>query len=216
MWVFTLTAFIYWTIFFSDVTAVVLSSPTVSGIDSFVFHLFSSIADTKTLAPFFLAVTALGDFKTVILISFLFSIVLLIRRKQHLFLPFFFALIGSALFVYTGKEILQKARPNADLLIANGFSFPSGHTTLSVVLYGFIAFVILRYVSSRSARILAGAIGTLVVLLVGISRLYLGVHFLSDVFVGYLAGFLWLVLAIMLSENMARHNNHSPRLDTTT
>jgi undecaprenyl-diphosphatase len=80
------------------------------------------------------------------------------------------------------------------------FSFPSGHSTTAMVLFGMISYFLIRNSTSRRQRILFLLLGLTIILLVGFSRIYLGVHFLSDVLGGYLLGATWLILGITVIE----------------
>jgi undecaprenyl-diphosphatase len=92
------------------------------------------------------------------------------------------------------KSVFQRARPELfdSGYHASFYSFPSGHATVAVGLYGMLT-VVLAYRLQGTARWAVAVSGILVVLLIGISRLYLGVHYPTDVVAGYLAALLWLV-----------------------
>ncbi|SFK23474.1 undecaprenyl-diphosphatase [Halobacillus dabanensis] len=81
-----------------------------------------------------------------------------------------------------------------------GFSFPSGHTTGSVVFYGFLIYVIVVSPLKKAWKLLINSVLGLLILLVGLSRVYLGVHFLSDVLGGFLFGLTWLLICIAALE----------------
>src|ERR687894_147497 len=101
---------------------------------------------------------------------------------------------GSAVLTTVLKGVFQRARPELfdSGYHASFYSFPSGHATVAVGFYGMLT-VILAYRLEGLARRAAAASGVLVVLLIGFSRLYLGVHYPTDVLAGYLAALLWLV-----------------------
>jgi membrane-associated phospholipid phosphatase len=117
-------------------------------------------------------------------------------KKLHLL---FFAVTGGALLNLALKNIFQRTRPAIPgaYMTETGFSFPSGHSMISLVFYGMVAYLALSYVKSKKwkAFIVAGALA--ICALIGISRLYLGVHFLTDVLAGWAAGGLWLALCIL-------------------
>lgn len=96
------------------------------------------------------------------------------------------------------KLLFHRGRPEAatEFITHQSWSFPSGHAMNSLVGFGFLAYLLLERTTSRRMR--AAIIGTtaIVVGLVGFSRLYLGVHFLSDVIAGFLAGTVWLLVCI--------------------
>ncbi len=106
---------------------------------------------------------------------------------------------GSAMLNLILKNIFQRTRPlfpNA-YLIDNGFSFPSGHAMISLAFYGAIAYLSLSFLNSRRSKLLALSGALLISALIGFSRLYLGVHFLTDVLAGWAAGGLWLTVCIL-------------------
>ena len=101
---------------------------------------------------------------------------------------------GSVVLTTVLKGVFQRTRPELfDAgYQASFYSFPSGHATVAVGFYGMLT-VILAYRMRGAARWAVAACGLLVVLLIGFSRLYLGVHYPTDVLAGYLSALLWLV-----------------------
>jgi membrane-associated phospholipid phosphatase len=111
-------------------------------------------------------------------------------------------LINSAL-----KLLFDRARPTWDdpLLTLTTGSFPSGHATGSTLFYGFLACYLVRRAKSGLARALAILGCAAMVVLVGFSRVYLGVHYLSDVLAGMSLGTAWLALCMIAVRAFARH-----------
>jgi undecaprenyl-diphosphatase len=100
------------------------------------------------------------------------------------------------------KTIIQRPRPGLHHLVdVSGFSFPSGHAMISSAFYGYMIYLVVIRLKTRIKYLLAGLLG-LLVLAIGVSRIYLGVHYASDVLVGFAAGFAWLILFIRLSEKV--------------
>jgi undecaprenyl-diphosphatase len=101
---------------------------------------------------------------------------------------------GSAVLTTVLKSVFQRARPELfdSGYHASFYSFPSGHATVAVGLYGMLTLV-LAYRLRGTARWAVVVSGILVVFLIGFSRLYLGVHYPTDIVAGYLAALLWLV-----------------------
>ncbi len=125
---------------------------------------------------------------------------LLTIRKHYLLLAVWaIALLGGGGLDYLLKETFERPRPAAamDFLTRFSWSFPSGHSMGSLIGYGMLAYVIsVEFTTSREVRRWIIAFCAILVLAVGLSRLYLGVHYLSDVLAGFCAGGLWLTACI--------------------
>lgn len=134
--------------------------------------------------------------------------VLLVLRRQYLLLGGWVAAVaGGGLLDAALKRVFHRARPVWDvpLLTARGWSFPSGHAMGSLVAYGMLAYLVLRETRPRrgqSAAVIAGSV--VLILLIGLSRMYLGVHYFSDVIGGYAAGVVWLAACVSGLEVVRR------------
>ena len=117
------------------------------------------------------------------------------------------AIVGAGLLIEGVKLSFHRARPTAftPLLHATGYSFPSGHSVGSVVVYGLLGYFAMHYFRRRSARFAVGAVTVAFVLLVGVSRVYVGVHYPTDVLAGWSLGVPWLAGCILLHRRLARH-----------
>jgi undecaprenyl-diphosphatase len=139
-------------------------------------------------------VTALGYYWFVL--ALLVVVVLLFYRKGWKLsaILLLVSTAGSAVLTTVLKSVIQRARPELfdSGYHASFYSFPSGHATVAVGLYGMLTLV-LAYRLRGAARWTVVVSGILVVLLIGFSRLYLGVHYPTDVVAGYLAALVWLV-----------------------
>jgi len=161
------------------------------------------------LLKFFAIVSNLASLQTVIILSFLLTLFLWLQANGRLILAFLFSLGACQSVVYLLKVLIDRARPNAVTthLIENTASFPSGHSSVSVFLYGFITYLLVRYFLKKKRVTFAIFCGLLLPLLIGFSRLYLGVHYVSDVLGGYLIGFIFLLLGIMMAEWLNQQTN---------
>lgn len=110
---------------------------------------------------------------------------------------------GSAVTMFIIKQLLGRERPLAALYLEDTASFPSGHATLAMAFYGFIIFTAWKHNGHYLKNTLLVSLG-LMILLVGLSRLYLGVHYLSDVLAGYAIGFIWILIAVSISKSKSR------------
>ena len=145
--------------------------------------------------------THLADTVTVVGVCALVAAVLLLRGRRGLALGWVLAIAGNGLLNVTLKQIFARVRPVHDggLVAAQGFSFPSGHSSGSVVMYGMLAYVLCRFVPLRWQLPVVLAAVTLA-FSVGVSRVFLRVHFASDVLAGFASGTAWLVVCITSVE----------------
>jgi membrane-associated phospholipid phosphatase len=142
------------------------------------------------------SITRLGDPAFVIVIVAIALAWLLYQHKRLEFVMLVVACLG-ALGLNSGlKLVFGRSRPHlwSPLIHETSYGFPSGHAIGSLVLYGFIAYLYSRRYPSR-AKVTYG-ITAIVVALIGLSRLYLGVHYPTDVLAGYGMGMLWLVACL--------------------
>jgi membrane-associated phospholipid phosphatase len=145
-----------------------------------------------------LVMTQLGN-PQVVLPTFVVVCIVLLRDRQYSEAKFFvIACVGGTILNNGLKLAFSKPRPALwkQLIVETTYSFPSGHALGSVVLYGAIAYLAAAHYPRFSGLIYGGAIG--LVGLIGVSRLYLGVHWLTDIIAGYSMGLLWLMICLGL------------------
>ena len=95
------------------------------------------------------------------------------------------------------KNILQRPRPTEYRIIEEtGYSFPSGHSMISMAFYGYLIYLIYKYVKNKYVKWISMALLSLLICSIGISRIYLGVHYTSDVLGGFLISISYLVIYI--------------------
>lgn len=177
----------------------IVNSDIVVAADLRVANLLFYFRNLAVL-KFFFAVSVLGKTAVVIAAAVLFSIFLWLAGKRIYILAWWLILAGSQGFTFLGKIIFHRPRPTVASYLETSASFPSGHASIAVVLFGFIIYVAWRSAVKKKIRLLITLAGLLIILLIGFSRLYLGVHFVSDVWAGYLVGLLWLAIGISIAE----------------
>jgi membrane-associated phospholipid phosphatase len=163
-------------------------------------------------SPFLLelcnAVTLLGNVYVIIGIAGVVSLAIVFLRTGRIYIiGLAVTLLGAALSDYFMKASIGRMRPGGLIpsTVETSYSFPSGHATAAMALYGFVAFMLYRRYPKNAKAIMI--VATIVIVAVGFSRLYLGVHFPSDVIAGYLLGGLWLVVGIALTDTLRKRNN---------
>lgn len=104
--------------------------------------------------------------------------------------------LSSTAVLFSLKFILQRERPLLPLIAkAHGYSFPSGHTFTSLTFFGMLAYITYKRIENRRLRWLIISLLFILIILVGFSRIYLKLHYASDVIAGYCLGIVWLILA---------------------
>ena len=149
----------------------------------------------------FAAVTHLGDTATLTGLGAVVAVALVLAGRRWLALGWVAALAGNGLLNQTLKQIFGRVRPLRadDLVLEPGFSFPSGHSSGSVVAYGMLAYLAFRLLPPRWHLPALLAALTLA-FTVGASRVFLRVHFVSDVLAGFASGLAWLALCVTSIE----------------
>jgi membrane-associated phospholipid phosphatase len=148
-------------------------------------------------AWFWEACTFLGG-AILIAIGLAVGVAALVSRRYRLVLIIALVLIGSALLTDAVKDLVMRQRPPDPITGTNGYSFPSGHTLNSTATYGLLAVIAWRSRLSLGIRRIAVAIGVVVPILVGLSRIALGAHWPTDVLAGWLAGTAFVALGAVL------------------
>jgi membrane-associated phospholipid phosphatase len=166
-------------------------------IDQYILlhiHQFSN----PLLDAVMVSITRLGDPKVVVPITIAMIGFFWWRRDRLAAQLFALNAVGGAVLSYALKLAFNKPRPQLweSPINETTYSYPSGHALGSMVLYGFLSYVFAtKY--PRYARLFYG-VATLLIVSIGMSRLYLGVHWPTDIVAGYGIGFLWITVCITL------------------
>ena len=123
------------------------------------------------------------------------------------------AVTGSLLMTVVGKRITERARPPLEYAVPpyeTSPSFPSGHTLNSIVIAGMFCYLLVSHLTSRAARVVTVTLTVLYVLAMGLSRVYLGHHWLTDVLAAWCLGIAWLTVVITCHRLwLTQHQDHS-------
>lgn len=132
---------------------------------------------------------------------------LLVRRNKWYSIKVPAIALSSLGLMFLLKNAFHRERPAIPLLSeAAGLSFPSGHALMSVTFYGLIIYIVFKSYRDKDWKWVVIALLILLILIIGFSRIYLRVHYASDVIAGYCIGFLWLVFAIWLLNNLEHYS----------
>lgn len=171
----------------------VLNGNTVK-FDNSVYNAMSSLK-SNFMTAFFKAVTKFADEETLILAAL---IALVVIKNRRIGASISVNLVSSAFVNHLIKEIVQRPRPPIELRMVeeSSFSFPSGHAMTSATFYGLIMYFVLKNVKNKKLKNTICITLSLLIFLIGISRIYLGVHYASDVIAGFVFAIVYLVLYI--------------------
>jgi undecaprenyl-diphosphatase len=154
----------------------------------------------------FARVTHLGDPWLLALWCVLGAALLALRGKVAIAIGFVIAIAGNGVLNTTLKRIFERVRPvhDREIATADGWSFPSGHASGSLVTYGMVAYLLVSVMPARW-RLPTAIVATLIAVTTASSRVFLRVHFASDVLAGFASGTAWLVACIVSIELMRRY-----------
>ena len=192
-------AFFYVVLLFAGIVEDLLTSDPVVFLDHGLAQIITLVR-TPEIIQVFLWITVLGSPQMVFPLLALVTVLLWINRQQWVIPGLLLSFSGGLGFTLLGKLVFHRPRPAAAVIMEHSYSFPSAHATLAVALYGFLAYLLIRRAGNWQWRVNWLFAGGLLALFIGLSRIVLGVHYLSDVWAGYLVGALWLIVGISLTE----------------
>jgi membrane-associated phospholipid phosphatase len=181
------------------------NSPNLQYYDRDV-HDWATTTRSPGATAFFTAMTTIGAPWFLGVVTAVVGFVLAMRRRWRWLAYLIFTTCGGSLIVLELKVYFARARPDLAeaLRRAHGYSFPSGHSMGSMIVFGALSY--LAYRAGKSWRVKAAAIAAAATLIsaIALSRVYLGVHWISDVGAGIAAGFLWVTMTTLAYETSRR------------
>ena len=205
-WLWLGASFLFLGIFLK-VTSELLKND-VQGMDATILAAISSLR-RPWLTGIAIDLTALGSITLVTLISLISFCVLLLLRDRLAASQLLLNSAGAALLTTLTKHFIERTRPETveHLVQVTGFSYPSGHSLVAASLYLTIAILTAHHLPTTGGRVLLFFIALAVIFLVGMSRMYLGVHYPTDVASGVCLGLAWaLLLAAGFSKSKRRRS----------
>ena len=176
--------------------------PADIAIQDFFFDLRNS-----SLNILVKAITHLSDPAAIIILC---AVLLLLPSRKSVALPVSFGALAGLLIYKPMKHIVLRSRPDAvfHLVEQGGYSFPSGHSVTSVIVYGLLFYFIRKYCKNKILRQILSALCFFLMIFIGLSRIYVGVHWPSDVLAGWCVGGAVLLCMILLIERRERKNEN--------
>lgn len=156
------------------------------------YKIISELLISNTMTPITKFITNFGGSICLITLTIILFIVIKNKKMGLLIAINLLTIAGLNLLL---KNILQRPRPIEYRIIdESGYSFPSGHSMVSMAFYGFIIYLIYKYIKNKNLKIFLITILSLLIIFIGISRIYLGVHYTSDVLAGFLISISYLIV----------------------
>jgi len=161
---------------------------------------------TPILNKLMLLVTLTGNWQMIVWGSLLGAILLIIAQKKRYLMAMLLSNVSAIIFVSVVKNLIGRVRPPVEnaLILEHGFAFPSGHSYFAVAFYGLLTYFLVRHFQQKWARIGVFILGFGFILLLGISRIYLGVHWITDVVAAFSLSVAWLVVIVAFIEYKRR------------
>ena len=158
------------------------------------YKIISTFLISDFATPIAKFITNFGG--AIFLITLTVILVILIKNKK-IGLSIFSNLVIITVLNQLLKKILQRPRPTEFRIIEEtGYSFPSGHSMVSMAFYGYLIYLIYKYVENRYVKWISIVLLSILICAIGVSRIYLGVHYTSDVLGGFLVSISYLILFI--------------------
>jgi membrane-associated phospholipid phosphatase len=181
------------------------------------WHDWAVAHRTRVLTAVMSAVSFLGRTVVLAVLAAIAVEWLAFRRRRRDAVLVAVTTLGAAVLVVVLKNVFTRTRPPvADrLMTETSWSYPSGHSLGSAAVLGALAVVAAARITRRRYRIVVGVAAVVLVAAIGVSRVYLGVHWPSDVFAGWLAGGLWLAFCLVLTSRWTGPNRRLPTLEAT-
>ena len=184
--------FIVAIIIFITVTILLLAGK-IKELDEYINNLMLNIRN-NSLTNIMIVITNIGSSYALIALSLL---LLFIIKKKRIPLAIRINLISVTLISQLFKFIIQRDRPEGfNILVESGYSYPSGHSMVSMAYYGLIAYLIYENFKSKVLKTILIITIFIGIFLIGFSRLYLGMHYFSDVISGFFAAIAYLMVFI--------------------
>ena len=194
---------------FGKITDDVVEGEPLVSIDQWVLNHVLYFRNSS-LTEIMLFFTQFGEWITIAIASIAIVIFLIVKKLYGAIIGYVIAVIGGGALDYILKRAIHRTRPIGDttLIDVGGFSFPSGHAMLSMVFYGMVSYFIIRQIRQWKFRLLVVVAMGFVIFLIGFTRIYLQVHYLSDVIAGFAGGLFWLTICVTGLEIYRKRKLH--------
>lgn len=154
--------------------------------------------ESDSLSKVFKFITCIGDPYTVIIITLIITVILYFKKMKNESVFFCFNILGVAIFNELLKRTFRRDRPTLKIIEASGYSFPSGHSMTFLAFAIILSYLLLIYCKNKFKAYFASTCLIILAIAIGFSRVYLRVHYLSDVLAGWSAAMFWAGINIAI------------------
>lgn len=191
-----------WIIFFACILCFLVLTKDVLlhkviRVDEVGYSFIAKYLISDTLTTVMKCITCFGGAGVLLLITLLLFVFI---KNKKLDVCIGVNLIIITIFNQVFKAIVQRPRPIENRIISEtGYSFPSGHSMVSMAFYGYLIYLIYKYIKNKYLKWTLIVIFSILILLIGLSRIYLGVHYISDVIGGFVFSIAYLIIFISIT-----------------
>lgn len=202
---FKIIFLIFFSAFIFLLFAVVYSGGKIT-IDQQIY-LYTKNFHQPVLTEIMLFATLIGSSSCVIFLLALLAVIFWKYKKINFVFILILSAGGGEVLVAGIKHLVTRARPPVSgfLTLADGYSFPSGHSFVAISFYGLLAYLLISNLKNKSKKVAVFCLSLFLILSIGFSRIYLGVHWLTDVLGSYALGLSWLVIVISFWKYFKKH-----------
>lgn len=167
-------------------------------IDKIVYDFICDNFMSERMTNIVKILTSLGSALVVIILTI---VLFMAIKNKRIAVSIVINLIVITILNNLLKIIFLRPRPNVNnLILESGYSFPSGHSSTGMAFYGYLIYLIYKYVNNKKIKISLIIFLSLVIVAIGLSRIYLGVHYASDVLGGFLLAIVYLIIFITITN----------------
>ena len=167
-------------------------------IDKIVYDFICDNFMSERMTNIVKILTSLGSALVVIILTI---VLFMAIKNKRIAVSIVINLIVITILNNLLKIIFLRPRPNVNnLILESGYSFPSGHSSTGMAFYGYLIYLIYKYVNNKKIKISLIIFLSLVIVAIGLSRIYLGVHYASDVLGGFLLAIVYLIIFITIAN----------------
>jgi len=176
---------------------ILVLTDNITAFDDFIYNALISLR-SRPLDFYFTSITKLGN--TIPILCLVIILLLVLGKKERYLLGV--SVISSVLVNTIIKYLVARPRPDHLRLIKQGgYSFPSGHSMISICVYGLLIYLVQTKITNKKLKIVLTILLSILIISIGLSRIYVGVHYPSDVLAGYsLAGILLIIIISLFNK----------------